>query len=103
MGSWDGAPGEILAADRNMTGGVRVPVGIGTVVPVEKLIQVIQEDEVMKKQRGDVRKQYDESIAANQDTAFAAISTTESNPAHQEDFNRLVSAASKRKPKGDRT
>jgi len=38
-GSWDGEPGTILEADRNFRGGMRVPVGMGTVVPTKKIIE----------------------------------------------------------------
>jgi hypothetical protein len=50
-GSWDGEPGEILAADRNLSGGKRVPVGMGLVVPADKIIELIRDHPELKRQR----------------------------------------------------
>jgi hypothetical protein len=40
--AWDGRPGEVLEKDRNLSGkGFRVPVGMGTVVPAWKIIDIL--------------------------------------------------------------
>jgi hypothetical protein len=49
QGSWDGAPGEILARDRNFRGNVRIPVGMGLVVPGDKIVQLIKDHSRLKK------------------------------------------------------
>lgn len=93
IGSWDGEPGAILAADRNLKGGTRVPVGMGMVVPSEKIIELLRDDEVMKKQRKDQREKLDRDNAANQDAAFGEIPASDANPNHREDFNSLLGEA----------
>jgi hypothetical protein len=50
-GSWDGEPGEILASDKNLRGNVRVPVGVGTVVPADKLMELVRDHPQMKEDR----------------------------------------------------
>lgn len=50
-GSWDGRPGDVLAADRDLQGGARVPVGVGTVVPIEHAIALLRDHPDMKKTR----------------------------------------------------
>ncbi len=41
VGSWDGAPGEILERDRSFGGEIRVPVGMGIVIPADKIIELV--------------------------------------------------------------
>jgi hypothetical protein len=53
IGSWDAEPGRILAADRNLRGGNRVPVGMGIVVPADRIVELVTEHPLMKKQRED--------------------------------------------------
>ncbi len=48
QGAWDGEPGTILAADRNLSGRLRVPVGMGIVVPGERILELIDNDPVFK-------------------------------------------------------
>ena len=107
QGAWDARPGEILAADRNLSGTLRVPVGMGIVVPIERVVELIERNETLKTRRETVIQLRRERTAATMDSAFSSSSgqetNLEDNPDHREDFNRLVSAASKRKPKGDRT
>jgi len=83
--------------------------GISVVVLASKIAETIQQEEVMGV---DIKTaaELDEMSKRNSGskTASAAFSsgsnrTTEENPDHREDFNRLVSAASKPKPKDDRT
>ena len=54
-GAWDGEPGAILEADRNLRGGKRVPVGMGLVVPAKKIIDLI--DLVLREARRRFREQ----------------------------------------------
>ncbi len=37
QGAWDAVPGAILAADRNIEGTLRIPLGMGMVVPIEQV------------------------------------------------------------------
>lgn len=69
-GSWDGEPGKILAADRNFHGKTRVPIGMGTVVPIDKVGELIRNHPIMKKKN----KEFTDAIlaqrAASQDSAI---------------------------------
>ena len=56
QGSWDREPGRILAEDRNLKGGERVPVGMGIVVPIHRALELIEENEQMKKLRDDYKR-----------------------------------------------
>jgi hypothetical protein len=48
-GSWDGEPGQILAEDRDLRGKTRVPVGVGIVIPVDKIVELVRDDDKLKK------------------------------------------------------
>jgi hypothetical protein len=102
-GSWDGEPGKLLAADRGIDRTRRVPVGMGTVVPVDKLIELIREDDLLKKMRKHALDQQKAQDAANEDSAFPAPRASEENPKHREDFNILVDAAARKQKQGDQT
>jgi hypothetical protein len=70
-GSWDAEPGVILAADRNLRGGQRVPVGMGTVVPAKKIVELLESSGVKQGRRKyiDARKS---ETAATMDSALSA-------------------------------
>ena len=63
-GAWDGEPGKILEADRNLRGGLRVPVGMGTVVPAEKIMELIMGDQKLKSHRKKVVDEHKAERAA---------------------------------------
>ena len=73
-GAWDGEPGEILAADRSSRGNFRVPVGVGVVVPVEKLEHLLRDNPALKKQRETFAAEMRAKRAAIQDDAFPVAS-----------------------------
>jgi hypothetical protein len=75
---------------------MRVPVGMGVVVPSEKLLELILMHPKLKKHRDEVIDREYDSDAASSDFASAPPSSDE-NPKHREDFTRLVGAAA-RKP-----
>lgn len=101
-GSWDGEPGTILAADRGLRGQIRVPVGVGTVVPVPKLLSLLRDHPDMKKARTIIANDRLAKSAASQDSALpAAPPTNGGNPTHREDFMRLVDAAARKPPQED--
>lgn len=95
-GSWDGEPGEILAADRNLKGGRRVPVGMGTVVPAKKLVEMLREHPNIKKTRDEfIQRQRTDKLAINKsilNTDFTSLSDVESP---------LSDVVSPERPKGD--
>ncbi len=100
-GSWD-APGETLRA--HLGKDAKVPVGMGIMMPVERISEVLDSD-ALRKQREQHRAKAAEANAASQDAVPAKSEppTTADNPSHREDFNRLVGAAAKRRPPDDQT
>jgi len=50
QGAWDARPGSVLAEDRDL-GKLRVPVGMGLVIPIGRVIEVIEGNETLKKLR----------------------------------------------------
>jgi len=97
-GSWDGEPGKILAEDRDLRGhGIRVPVGVGTVVPADRILELIKDDPTMKQKRKDyVTAQKADPWAAVQDAAIPDPAVGDANPKHREDFNSLLDVAVKK-------
>ncbi|MGO9698809.1 MAG: hypothetical protein ACLPX7_06050 [Xanthobacteraceae bacterium] len=103
IGSWDAEPGRVLAADRDLRGNTRVPVGVGIVVPADRIIELLVEHPLMKKQRRDYAnalKGGSFSTPASQDSAIPDPPIGDANPKHREDFNSLLGeAVQKREPK----
>lgn len=100
--SWDGEPETALAKDRKLQTGKKVPVGMGIVVPCQKLMELIMTDDKLKKHREDMRRRKMEEFAATTDDSFMIDSSplpSADNSNHREDFMRLASAAArKQKP-----
>jgi hypothetical protein len=78
--------------------------GFAVVIPIERVYDIIESPELKAIMEQQIQKRANKS-GYRQASAVAPEPETkpETNPAHREDFNRLVSAASKPKPKGDRT
>lgn len=89
QGSWAEDPSQILVSDVTRRGNVRVPVGMGVVVPADRIMEILEMPKFVKK-RDKVRKISKEQNAATLDSA---LPTTGENPQHREDFNRLLDAA----------
>lgn len=101
VGSWDGEPGTILAADRGYKGSVRVPVGMGLVVSAAEILKLIEGDERLKAERENTKKQIFSSVAAVADSALPDPRASDVNPTHREDFTRLLGAAARKPPQED--
>ncbi len=97
--AWDAEPGAILAGDRGGNEKMRVPVGMGVVVPAEKILEVLSMPK-LKDRRAASEDQDRESRAATLDDA---LPTKGDNPQHKEDFNSLLHAAARKRPQGDQT
>jgi hypothetical protein len=97
--AWDALPGAILAEDRNLSGSQRVPVGMGIVVPIERVIELIEGNDMMKKWRENKKEEKRSENAATMDSGFSAPPANDANPTHLEDFTRLVDVAARKKPK----
>jgi hypothetical protein len=105
-GAWDGEPGAVTVADRNLKPDRRVPVGMGIVVPCEHITELLMSDNKLKTHRKEARERHVDSIAAVTDSALdrdVAPPATDANPTHLEDFTRLVDVAARKRPQGGQT
>jgi len=83
QGAWDAEPGIILEADRNLQGkNMRIPLGMGIVVPGDKIMDVI-EGKKFSDQR--VKEAEEERLkkAATTDDAFPVAPSSGDNPKHR--------------------
>ena len=107
QGAWDARPDEVRA--QSLGQGVRVPVGMGVVVPAIKIAEILEMPDATKAREELKLLQEAEQTAgldsipvyAPDDPALSAASpdphASDANPNHREDFMRLVGAAA-RKP-----
>jgi hypothetical protein len=95
----------------NDTEGGSINTGIGVVIPTRYVVETLRHPDLIKL-REDARMALRKRGGATPDLAVEPVNVQsddqpatkpEENPAHREDFNRLVSAASKSKPKAGRT
>jgi hypothetical protein len=100
QGSWDGDPGEILAKDRGFSGQIRVPIGMGVVVPANKIEDLIK-NPALKEDRRVRGEAYRAKHAAVSDSAIPVPPASDANPKHREDFNSLLNAAVKKPAQED--
>jgi hypothetical protein len=86
--------------------------GLSVVLPIESVLELLRSDDMTSARKASlkaVERQSGYRPASSRpyppisEIAGAPKLETDENPDHLEDFTRLVSAASKRKPKGDRT
>lgn len=101
QGAWDAPPDEIRGV--GFARNVRVPVGIGVVIPAMKIVEILNMEEP-KKRREALKKQWAEDAAATLDSAALSLSadssSSDENPAAREDFTNLLNAAArKREPR----
>jgi hypothetical protein len=98
QGAWDAPPDEVRSI--GLPGGVRVPVGMGVVVPAIKIKEILDMPEP-RKGRAKLAEAREARSAASLDSAAplrsAAPLANDESPTHREDFTRLVSLAA-RKP-----
>ena len=104
--AWDAPASEVIVTDRGRQ--MTVPVGMGVVVPTSRIVEVL-ELPALKEPRETAKKARELANAAEPQTTGASRAEatvrvsdeTNANPDHKEDFNRLVSAASKKRPPAD--
>ena len=76
---------------------MKVPVGMGVVVPAYRILEIL-ELPILKELREDFRRRMESDMSATPTMARASGSrppTTDENPSHKEDFTRLLNAAVK--------
>jgi hypothetical protein len=85
--------------------------GIATVIPAQDIWDTLNQPELEEERMVAWRASHKENVDVPDSAALpsdasgesAAATKADENPAHREDFNRLVGAASKPKPKGGQT
>jgi hypothetical protein len=55
-GAWQGEPSATLASDRNLGLDKRIPVGMGIVVPGERILEVVMNDPELQKYRAEIHQ-----------------------------------------------
>jgi hypothetical protein len=99
QGAWDAPPDEVRSIALKQ--GVRVPVGMGIVVPVSKIGEILEMPEAQE-QREIMKQLAEEENAATPDSISVPESSSppanDENPNHRGDFKRLLGAAAKSKP-----
>ena len=88
-GAWEGEPDKTLAENRGLKPNRRVPVGMGIVVPIERLVELIMTDEKLIEHRK-IRRERDatekRAAEAVTDTAFKRdagdLPSSDANPEH---------------------
>ena len=109
QGAWDAPPDEVRAS--SLSKGVRVPVGMGVVVPISKVGEILEMPEAKEAREMLKRKREEENAASpnsilkpDADAAPALADASldplanDANPTHREDFMRLVGAAARKPP-----
>lgn len=96
--SWKVRGAEIVTAGNDAQAGDRAPLGMGVVVPVDRLLEILNKPD-LRRARMEAAKQHPSNVSATNDS----LSPTkgEENPSHQEDFTALLSVAVKKKPQAD--
>jgi hypothetical protein len=100
QGSWDGEPGVLLATDRKLSNR-KVPVGMGLVIPIERLLELTRENADLKKMREKFLAELKGEVAATTDFAAASPPANDANPNHREDFTHLLNAAARKPERED--
>jgi hypothetical protein len=93
QGAWDAKADAVLAADRDNED-MRVPVGMGVVVPSARLLEILDMEELRQK-RQDRKKRLESENAVSLDVVPRS---TDENSTHREDFTRLLGAAAQKPP-----
>ena len=88
VAAWTGPPDPAAKIPK---GGL-VPVGFGVVVPAERIVETV--DKFLKKSKKEADKELPAAVTQS-------VSSGTLNPAHKEDFSRLLKAAAKTPPQDD--
>jgi hypothetical protein len=103
VAAWPGVPDDEMRKALGLSDRTWIPVGMGIVIPGERVLDILNST-ALTQERHQLRQNDDLSRAATPTAGSPeTIRASDDNSDHLEDFNRLVSAASKRKPKDDRT
>jgi hypothetical protein len=101
QGAWDAPPDHVLGLESGEE--VRVPVGMGVVIPMDDVHYALEGDE-LKTAREQIKKKAKSANAASLDSAPRVESSSpasDANPTHREDFMSLVGAAARKREQED--
>jgi Trypsin-like peptidase domain len=106
QGAWDLKPSETLANAAGIPPDLRVPVGMGLVVPSEQILELVMHHPDLKAARARTADEQRATRAATTDAVFPVAPSpgpadSADNPQHQEDFKTLLGAAAKKRPPTD--
>lgn len=101
QGAWTAPPDEVMSAEMAQGKSVRVSLGMGVVVPITKLLELLETSELQKQRMAIYAERKAKIHAADMDSV--KIPSNMDNPQHKEDFTSLVGAAVKKKPQVDET
>jgi hypothetical protein len=106
IAAWPGTADKYLGDARGIPDSRWVPVGMGLVLPCDRIMDVLNYETVIGERQGAMAK-YRASMAAVPTGLGAEKRAPETkpdeNPAHREDFTALLGEAAKPKPKGGQT
>ena len=99
VANWPGTVSQPLATAMGLRRGVQVPIGMGLVIPAQRILEVLVSKEA-EAERKPLREQQllDRAAQPNAAPARSGPPTTADNPRHKEAFNSLVDAAAKKRP-----
>jgi hypothetical protein len=107
IGLWSGSWGEkasgTLAEGKKIRKDQKVPVGMGVVVPAGKIAETLNQPELIMARQKEYQRRLNEHAATTDSLRpdEATSPTTDGNPTHREDFNRLLNAAARKREEED--
>jgi hypothetical protein len=97
--AWNASPDEIMMAATGMNEDKRVSYGMGVVVPIYKLIELLEIARMLERREAQKALWEANIPAAEMESAIPPVKAD--NPQHKEDFNSLLTAAAKKKTQED--
>ena len=106
MASWKAQPSTELAAETAIDVGTKVPLGMGIVVPANKIAETLNNPELTIARRNEYERRVRDTAATTDSlprpvSSPAPTPAAAENPHHREDFTSLLNAAAKTKPQAD--
>ena len=106
MASWQREPSPELALATGIGPSSRVPLGMGIVVPANKIAETLNDQELTVARQNEYQRRLKERAAETdslQPNVAPASPVVNASPNHREDFTSLLTAAAKTKPQDDET
>jgi hypothetical protein len=103
--AWFSPPDPTLRQEIGASPSTLVPLGFGVVVPVHKLVELLETQELIEMRAKSPKVEIVPATPAGLSSSEEGLKTGDSdaNPNHLEDFKRLVDVAARKRPQGDQT